>query len=266
MVQAIEHSIEGNPDGPTVVFIHGWPDDASLWRRQIDAMKTDFRCVVLTLPNFGETHEKAGGHDFPELVERIAATIREVRPEGRVSLVTHDWGAYLGYLLEQSHPELIECMAALDIGGHLRPTDWKTRLMIIGYQWPLILSWWVGGLLPALGRLMTRAVGNRVHVPERQLEQIHSRYNYLYFYLWRAMLLPWHRKSLLRNYRPRCPVLYLFGERKPLMFHSERWLDIVSESGGRSRGIEGAGHWLMESHADEVNRDLLDWFGGQSHA
>ena len=60
--------------------------------------------------------------------------------------------------------------------------------------------------------------------------------------------------------RPRCPVLYLYGERKPLMFHSQRWLGIVEESGGRAVGVTGAGHWLQESHAEAVNGELAAWF------
>jgi pimeloyl-ACP methyl ester carboxylesterase len=55
-------------------------------------------------------------------------------------------------------------------------------------------------------------------------------------------------------------VLYLWGERKPLQFHSPRWLEIVAQSGGRAQGLAGAGHWLMETHADEVNAALLAWF------
>ena len=31
--------ITGNPAGPTLVFIHGWPDDARLWRRQVAALR-----------------------------------------------------------------------------------------------------------------------------------------------------------------------------------------------------------------------------------
>ena len=88
MNRTMEYSIAGNPDGPTLVFIHGWPDDASLWRQQLAALAPDFRCVLLTLPNFGRTPEKAGGFDFPELVARMAATIREVHPGGPVGLET----------------------------------------------------------------------------------------------------------------------------------------------------------------------------------
>jgi pimeloyl-ACP methyl ester carboxylesterase len=135
--------------------------------------------------------------------------------------------------------------------------------MIMGYQWALVLSWLVGGLIPPLGKLMTRGVARVVRVPSRQRENIRSRYNYLYFYMWRALLLPWQKNKLLRRYRPRCPVLYLYGARKPLMFHSEKWIQIVAESGGRSQGVEGAGHWLMETHAEVVNPELLAWFQAQ---
>lgn len=255
-----EFTIAGNPDGPTLVFIHGWPDNASLWRKQQEALCERFRCVLITLPNFGEERVKAGGFDFPELVDRLAATIRQVQAGGKVGLVTHDWGAYLGYMLEKKHPELVSKMAALDIGGHLKPESIKASLMIMAYQWSLIVCWLAGGLIPPLGALMTRGVGKVIRVPARQRANIRSRFNYPYFYLWRNMLLPWNRSKLLGGYKPRCPVLYLFGMRKPLMFHSSRWLEIVAESGGRSEGIAGAGHWLMETHAEEVNTNLEDWF------
>lgn len=257
---ACEFSIEGKPDGPTLVFIHGWPDNASLWRKQVEALGENFRCVLVTLPNFGERPVKAGGFDFPELLGRLAATIREIQPEGKVGLVTHDWGSYAGYMLEKAHPELFVKMAALDIGGHLAPADARSALMIIGYQWALIACWIVGGLIPPLGAMLTRGVGKVIRVPARQRGNIRSRYNYPYFYFWRNTLLPWKRASLLNRYRPRCPVLFLFGQRKPVMFHSPRWLEIVSASGGYAEGIAGAGHWLMETHADVVNEKIEDWF------
>ncbi len=255
-----ECAIEGNPDGPTLVFIHGWPDNASLWRKQVEALGSEFRCVLVTLPNFGEQSVKAGGFDFPELVAQLAATIRQVQPDGQVGLVTHDWGAYLGYFLEKTHPELIGRMTALDIGGHLGSPGLKASMMIIGYQWSLIVGWLIGGLIPPLGRLMSKAVGKVIRVPTRQLANLRSRYSYPYFYLWRGMLLPWKRASLLGRYRPQCPVLYLFGEQKPLMFHSPKWLEIVVATGGRTEGVAGAGHWLMETHATQVNEKLADWF------
>jgi pimeloyl-ACP methyl ester carboxylesterase len=255
-----EYRVEGNPDGPTLVFIHGWPDNASLWRWQVSELGADFRCVLLTLPNFGEQPVRAGGFDFPELVERAAATIREVQPAGRVGLVTHDWGAYLGYLVERAHPDLVWRMAALDIGGHLGKPGLKSALMIMGYQWALIACWLVGGVVPPLGALLSKGVARVIRVPSRQREAIRSRYNYPYFYLWRNLFLPWKRRHLLLSYRPRCPVLFLWGERKPVMFHSDAWLQMVADGGGRAEGIPNAGHWFMETHPEVVNPKIGDWF------
>jgi pimeloyl-ACP methyl ester carboxylesterase len=273
-IPVCEYSVEGNPAGPTLVFLHGWPDDASLWRLQVAALGASFRCVLVTLPNFGATSVRAGGFDFPELLQRLAATVRQVQPAGRVGLVTHDWGAYLGYLLEQHQPDLVERMAALDIGGHLGRPGLKSASFILGYQWALIAAWLVGGLIPPLGNLLSKGVGKVIKVPTRQRARLRSRFNYPYFYLWRNMLLPWRRAGLLGGYRPRCPVLFLWGERKPVMFHSPRWLQIVADSGGRAEGIPGAGHWLMETHAGIVNQRLTAWFsrgrqanpGAQGHS
>ena len=135
---SFEYEITGNAGEPTLVFVHGWPDDARLWRKQVAALAPGFRCVTLTLPNFGARTVKAGGYDFPELVEQLANTIRDVHPDGPVGLVTHDWGAYIGYMLEKEHPDLVGRMAALDIGGHLEPDGIRAILMILGYQWALV--------------------------------------------------------------------------------------------------------------------------------
>jgi pimeloyl-ACP methyl ester carboxylesterase len=169
-----------------------------------------------------------------------------VQAGGRVGLVTHDWGAYLGYLLEQAHPEMVAKMAALDVGGQVEPKGLKETLMIVGYQWALIACWLAGGITPPLGGLLSRAVARVIR-------------------FWRNSMLPWKRSGLLTRYRPLCPVLYLYGAAKPLMFHSPRWLRVVADSGGRAEGIAGAGHWLMETHARTVNDQLGEWFRDLQH-
>lgn len=259
-VDCMKVTVQGNPDLPLLFFIHGWPDNASLWRKQFAALSEQFYCVAVSLPNFGPKPEQAGGYDFPALVDGLAATIKKCQQENApVMLVTHDWGAYLGYLLERAHPELIARMVALDVGGHAKPGSFREVLFIIGYQWTLIFCWLMGGVLPLLGNVLSRALARLIRVPRRQQAELKSRCNYPYFYFWRGMLLPRWRSSLLGYYRPGCPVLYLYGQAKPVMFHSERWLKIVAESGGKSAGVAGAGHWFMETHPDVVNRSIADW-------
>ncbi len=125
-----------------------------------------------------------------------------------------------------------------------------------------MFCWFVGGLIPPLGNLLTQGVARVVRVPERQRKSVRSRYNYPYFYLWQGMLLPWKRAGILQRYETRCPVVYLYGTRKPFQFHSKRWLDMVAASGGFARGID-AGHWLQERRAEEVNALMMDWLGAE---
>ena len=43
----------GPTDGPAVVFLHGWPQDASAWRRVVDHLSDDVRCLAPDLPGIG---------------------------------------------------------------------------------------------------------------------------------------------------------------------------------------------------------------------
>ena len=258
--ETLAYEVEGKPDGPTVVFVHGWPDDYSLWQRQVAALGDRFRCVLVTLPNFGATADKRGGYNFPILVELLHQTIERVRPDdGRVSLVTHDWGAYIGYMLEKAYPDSVHKMIALDIGGHLKPSTAKEAFFIMGYQWTLIALWLIGGVIPPAGDWLSRKFAGALGVPRTQTERVRSRFNYPYFDLWSGVLLPWARKNLLGYYKPRCPVLFIYGGEKPVMFHSERWLRIVDETGGRAECIEDGQHWFMLTHPEPVNASIESW-------
>jgi len=257
---ALAYVIEGNPEGGTVVFIHGWPDNHTLWRHQAAALRDQFRCVLVTLPNFGPTADRRTGYNFPALVDMLHRTIERVQPDhGPISLITHDWGAYLGYMYEKAHPERVDKMVALDIGGHLWPATARAIFLMLGYQWTLIGCWLVGGIAPPIGDWLSRRFASLMGVPQPQADRVRSRFNYPYFYLWSDVLLPWSHKKLLGHYQPRCAVLFIYGGDKPLMFHSEQWTELLAKTGGRSERIEGGGHWFMETHTKEVNALILEW-------
>lgn len=257
--------IDGKEEGETILFIHGWPDNHTLWRHQVAALSDQFRCVLVTLPNFGPTLEKRAGYNFSALVDRLHRTIEHVRPDNQpVSLITHDWGAYIGYLYEKAHPERIDNIVALDIGGHMRLATLNEAFLVIGYQWTLIGCWLVGQLVPRLGDWLSRKFAGVIRVPRAKAENVRSRFNYPYFYFWRALLLPGARKQLLRHYRPRCPILFIYGGNKPVMFHSKQWIKLVLKTGGRTECLEGGAHWFMETHPEDVNALIKEWLAARS--
>jgi len=58
------------------MFIHGYPDSARLWDKQIEAFKAEFRCINVTMPIYGlEKNVNSWGCDFPELTKMLAKVI-----------------------------------------------------------------------------------------------------------------------------------------------------------------------------------------------
>src|SRR4051812_47179834 len=119
MSNPLIHTDTKQTDLPILIFIHGWPDSANLWQFQVNFFSKKYRCVCVTLPAFSS--EERDGADFPELVERLVATIQLVKGKAStpVTLVAHDWGAYITYLLDQKYPTLVDRLITMDVGAHV---------------------------------------------------------------------------------------------------------------------------------------------------
>jgi pimeloyl-ACP methyl ester carboxylesterase len=65
----------------------------------------------------------------------------------------------------------------------------------------------------------------------------------------------------LRPFEPAVPMLFVYGRRKPFLFHSAAWAARVAARAG-SRVLEmKTGHWVMVDAPDEFQRALADWLG-----
>jgi cis-3-alkyl-4-acyloxetan-2-one decarboxylase len=264
------YKIFGNETGPTIIFLHGWPDDSSLWKNQLPAFVNKYRCVLIDLPNFSESDKILRGINFREMVDRLHSTIDEVSANEQVIFMSHDWGAYISYLYERRYPNEVSLMVTMDVGGELTPTI-QSALLIVFYQWALISFWFIGGGSKKLGDWLTRKFAKYIGGPFMGLSTersniVESSWNYMYVYLWRAALFPFGdlRQELLLNYVPTTPILYFFGEAKPMMFHSVKWLELVKTNGGAVHSFSKGDHWFMRSHFKEVNSLIIEWFKTQN--
>jgi len=95
--------------GPKVLLLHGFPDIATTWSHQMDALAQAGFCAVAPYlrgyPPSSVPHE--GFFDKATLVQDLAALI-EVLGEGEpLHFVGQDWGAIIGYALCAARPQLI---------------------------------------------------------------------------------------------------------------------------------------------------------------
>ncbi len=86
---------EGPRNGPTVLFVHGYPDTHVVWDRVVERLAGDFHCVVYDVRGAGESGVPAdrAGYRLAHLRADLAAVLDAVAPSEQVHLVGHDWGS-----------------------------------------------------------------------------------------------------------------------------------------------------------------------------
>ncbi|MDG2304477.1 MAG: alpha/beta fold hydrolase [Candidatus Binatia bacterium] len=244
--------VQGPEEAETLVFLQGWPDDATLWEPQVAALSDRYRCVRTTMPNFDGRRTARWGHDTDEIVAALAQMIGEVCPGKKVTLIAHDWGCYWAYRLFAERRDLIGGFAALDIAPHVEAGP-LAILGVLAYQGWLITAFLLGG---PIGDWMTRTLARALGAP-MPLAQIHSGMNYPYRNAWRD--LPRGRgMPQTKGDWPQGPVLFVYGKRKPFPFHSPEWIDYVEGGGGSVFGLD-CGHWVSTDPAFEGI--LETWLG-----
>lgn len=229
--------VDGNESGETIVFVQGWPDDSSLWDEAVAKLRGKYRCVRVNLPNYGGTIDRRWGYTTEEVVDALVELLRSVGAKRPVTLVLHDWGCYWGHAAHRRCPEAVARVAGLDVAPHFKPGPGAV-IGIMAYQWWLFGAFVVGG---PVGNWMTRAMARSAGAP-MEPSRIDARMNYPYRNIW-ADLATGRAEKLTEGYWPTCPLLFVYGEKKPFPFHSRAWVDHVRSVGGEVVGLP-TGHWV----------------------
>ena len=125
--------------GEPVLMLHGFPDSARLWRHQIPALvDTGYRVIAPDQRGFGASDkpQEVTAYALPEVLGDALALLDHFGLE-RVRVVSHDWGAAVGWALAAWHPERVERHAALSV-GHLSSL-WNAGLAQRRLAWYMLL-------------------------------------------------------------------------------------------------------------------------------
>lgn len=267
-VQGISVAVEGQ--GPTVVMMHGWPDSPALWDETVATLRNRYRCVRFTLPGY-DLSRPPRPVSVNQMCELVAAIVDAVSPDEPVTLLLHDWGCFFGYEYAARHLERVQRVVAVDIGdtnsgAYLKGLTPREKRMIAWYQIWLALAWKLGPVWSGMADRMTRYMARRIGC-RTPPEQIGWQMNYPYAMQWLGSYGGLRGVARVdKVFGPRLPTLFVFGKRKPFMFHSSRWLALLATSpGSAARGMD-AGHWLMKQKPVEFNTLVASWFDGQTTA
>ncbi len=242
-------------------MVHGWPDTLRLWDAQVASLAPHYRCIRFSLPGFALDAPRRAA-SLAELVATLERIVVATCPGQPVTLLLHDWGCVFGYEFAMRHPTLVRRIVGVDIGdagsaAHRRAMRGKAKAMVFAYQAWLALAWRLGG---ALGDRMTRWMARALRCPSDP-QLIHSGMCYPYYIQWVGAYGS-YRHAL--RFEPTCPMLYVWGRKKPFQFHSASWVEQLRQRPGNQALEFNTGHWVMTSKPREFNDAVRAWLGAQA--
>ena len=101
--------------GPPVVFLHGNPTSAYLWRNVIPHVAPHARCLAPDLIGMGQSGRAPdGSYRFADHARYLDAWFEAVDPGGDLVLVGHDWGGALGFHWARRNQERVRGLVYME--------------------------------------------------------------------------------------------------------------------------------------------------------
>jgi pimeloyl-ACP methyl ester carboxylesterase len=239
-------------------MVHGWPDTHRLWDAQVAALKDRYRCARFTLPGYAASDERRA-RTLGEVTDALRQVADRVSPERKVILMLHDWGCMYGYEYYMRYPQRVSRIIGVDIGDPAslaRSLSPAAKSAVLIYQLFLAAAWIIGG---APADAMTRWMARRLRCPADPA-LIGARMNYPYFMTWFGGAQSYRRNS--QAFVPQVPMLFVYGRRKPFMWHAPAWIEDLRRRPGSEVVEFDTGHWVMAEQPQRFNEVVGGWLGG----
>ena len=106
---------EGETDGDPVVLVHGFPESSRMWEPLMTRLAADGRrCLAPDLYGLGDSPD-AESATFEDSLAAFTRFMDGV-DAGRVVLVVHDWGGFVGLAWACDHPERVAALVIANSG------------------------------------------------------------------------------------------------------------------------------------------------------
>jgi pimeloyl-ACP methyl ester carboxylesterase len=253
-------------DGPPVLFLHGYPTNAQLWRHVVPAVGRQRRALAIDLPGFGDSDAPSHApYDLRFFHETIDAALDALGVD-KLGLCVHDAGGYYGLTWAVHRPERITELCLLNTlaspnGGLI------VRATIGAFQTP--------GLRHTMVTQWGLRIGMNMGMSRRRLDA-----DAMALYT-APFLKTSHREAFLKSLGAfdfhaleavdqrlgqfsKIPVRMIYGTKDRILPDVARTMDRVGEHlpHAEQTALEGVGHFLQEDEPQEVARLVAAFFCG----
>lgn len=266
----------GQPGDPVVVLSHGFPELAYSWRHQIGVLAAaGYHVLAPDQRGYGGSSRPPAvtDYDIVALTGDLVALLDDVGADKAV-FIGHDWGATVVWNTALLHPNRVSAVAGLSVPPVPRPLIRPTEAFakfgedfyMLRFQPPGVADAELGAD-PAATMRSLFAEG-RPDLPDWITAGEFDHYVTEFTRTGFTGGLNWYR-NLDRNWELTAdlvgrtitvPALFVAGAADPVLTftRTDRYAQVVSGPYQQVL-IPGAGHWVQQDSAGEVNRILLEF-------
>lgn len=109
-INGIEMAFTDEGQGPTLLFVHGFPLSRGAWSKQVEAFKSNYRVIAPDLRGLGESEATAGPVSMLRFAEDLYALSQHLEA-GPVILAGHSMGGYVAMAFAKAFPQALRKLA-----------------------------------------------------------------------------------------------------------------------------------------------------------
>ena len=254
----------------TLLFIHGLGSYAPAWKKNIETLKNDYRCIAIDLPGYGHSSKGDYAGDMPFYADVIAGFIQQLKLSN-VTLVGHSMGGQIAITTALGYPSLVNGLVLVSPAGfeqfHKGQKQWFREVFT-----PDLVK------LTPVDAIRNNFATNFYRFPKDAEFMIEDR-----IAMRTASDFPWYCDIIPKNVRGmvdypvydvlpeiKQPVLTLFGEMDNLIpnryLNGGRTSDIARDGSSRIPNslllmIPKAGHFVQFEQSEAVNNAIREFVG-----
>ncbi len=114
---------EGNPDGPTLLLLHGFSASLHTWEPWVQQLGGAYRIVTLDLPGHGLTRAPAGYQGSIHAFRDAVATFADAKDLQHFIIGGNSMGGHVALEYALAHPEQVDALMLIDSAGWPDPPN-----------------------------------------------------------------------------------------------------------------------------------------------
>lgn len=242
-------------DGPTVLLLHGFGEDGSIWEQQLHCLKNHYKVLVPDLRGSGHSANCTASESIEQMAQDLAL-ILDAENIQNCSILGHSMGGYIALAFAERFPDRLQALGLIHSTAFGdSPEKKQVRSKAIEFIQNNGSATFFKTAIPNLFHPDFQL--QHPEVIERLLQQSSSFRDEVVIGYYKAMIHRPDRTDVLRN--SKCPILIFIGAADKAVAPEDALLQASLPAICQVQLIEGVAHMGMWEATEELNHALLEF-------